>query len=71
MPGRALEWGARVYYYSDDVILVKQTRKSDPDPRARFTIYRDSNGNEHERHIDPDHDEEIVQAILDAGRGQL
>ena len=51
MPER-VPHGARVYFYDDGVILVKQTIKSRK--TGTYSIDIDTDGKHKQRHIDPD-----------------
>lgn len=62
-PG-ALKHGARIYYYEDGVILVKQTVQRLPKGPYVIDAHR-------ERHVDPGDDAVLVEAVRAAGRGEL
>lgn len=62
-PG-ALKHGARVYYYEDGVILVKQTVQRVPSGAYVIDAHR-------ERHVNPGDDAALVEAIRAAGQGEL
>jgi hypothetical protein len=56
--------GARVYFYDDGVVLVKQTRKG---PKTgRYIIDTLSDGTQRERHVDPGDDLALGEAPLPA-----
>ncbi len=59
--------GARVYFYEDGVILVKQTVMRN----GRYVIDTDSEGNHKERHVAPGDDRELGEAVLLAGESRL
>ena len=65
------KYGARVYFYSDGVVLVKQTIKRDS--HVRYVLDVDSEGKLKERFVDPgpDEDRELGEVIRLAGKGQL
>lgn len=59
--------GARVYFYEDGVTLVKQTIKKD----GKYIIDIDPTGNHRERHVDPDDDRALGEAVRLAGEDML
>ena len=69
MPARALRHGARVYFYEDGVILVKQTLKKER--TGTYVIDVDNNGKHRERHVDPGDDRCLGEAVRLAGLGGL
>ncbi len=70
MPGeKALQYGARVYFYEDGVVLVKQTVKSAK--TGTYVVDTDANGNHRERHVDPDSDRLLSEVVRLAGQGKL
>ena len=69
MPARVLSHGARIYFYDDGVILVKQTVKNAK--TGRYVIDIDNNGNHRERHIDQGDDRALGETVRLAGQGKL
>ena len=63
-----LRYWARLYFYDDGVILVKQTIKNS---KGNYVIHHDTNGNQKERHINRGDDQALVEAIRLAGQGML
>ena len=59
--------GARIYFYTDGVTLVKQTVKKGKD----YVIDRNLNGRQRERHVNPGDDRALGEAVRLAGEGQL
>lgn len=60
-------YGARVYFFKDGVILVKQTIKKNRD----YVIDMDSNGKQREKHVDPGDDRMLGEVVRLAGEGKL
>ncbi len=69
MPSTAKLHGARVYFYDDSVILVKQTVKSSK--TGTYVIDTTADGSHKERHVDPGNDKALAEAIRLAGEGKL
>lgn len=69
MQNRTPKHGARVYYYDDGVILIKQTRKDER--TGAYVIDSGPDGQHRERHVDPGNDAELAEVIRAAGQGQL
>ena len=63
----ATQYGARVYFYADGVVLVKQTTKRS----GRYVIDTTSDGKHKERHVDPGDDRRLGQTVRLAGEGKL
>ena len=59
--------GARIYFYTDGVTLVKQTVKSG----NSYVIDTDTNGRQRERHVNPGDDRALGEAVRLAGEGKL
>ena len=63
------KYGARVYYFDDGTILVKQTRNNGY--RTRHKIERTAANRHLEWHVDGSDMKAVYQAIRDAGAGKL
>ena len=59
--------GARVYFYTDGVTLVKQTMKKG----KSYVIDTDSEGHHRETHVNPGDDRALGEAVRLAGEGKL
>ena len=69
MVAKATRHGARVHFYTDGVILVKQTVKSLK--TDRFVLDTHPDRTQRTRHIDPGDDTALCHAIRLAGQGKL
>ena len=67
--GYASKYGARVYFYDDGVVLVKQTVKSAK--TGEYVIDTGAKGQHNERHVDPGDDRLLGEVVRLAGRGKL
>jgi hypothetical protein len=64
MTKKRSRYGARVFFFEDGVVLVKQTvKKGKP---GRYVIDGDK-----ERHVDPGHDRLLGEVVRLAGQGKL
>ena len=69
MKAKVLPHGARVYFYDDGVVLVKQTMKC---PRSgRYIIDSGPDRSQRERHVSPGNDLALAEAVRLAGQGKL